>query len=87
MPYTSIRIHWEDGPCVYRTVHEAGLELRKRGFEVDEPAESTKEDAEVRLQKLLGWQRRGERSSREHVPSTVLRAKERLREFQRSNEK
>lgn len=85
-PYTSIRIHWKEGPRVYRTAHEAGLELRKRGFEVEVPAAGAEEDVEERLRSLLGWQRREERPSREHASSTGLRAKERLREFQRPDE-
>lgn len=85
-PYTSIRIHWEDGSRVYRSAHEAGLELRKRGFKVEVPTATIEDEAaEVRLQKLLGWQREG--PSREDVSSTALRAKEKLREFQRRDDK
>uniref|UniRef100_A0A8C2H697 L1 transposable element RRM domain-containing protein n=1 Tax=Cyprinus carpio TaxID=7962 RepID=A0A8C2H697_CYPCA len=57
-PYTSIRIHWESGVGTYSSAHEAGMELRKRGLEVEVPTAVTEEVAmETRLQKSLGWQR------------------------------
>lgn len=84
-PYTSIRIHWEDGSRVYKSAHEAGIELRKRGLQVEVPAASVDDDTEVRLQRLLGWHREG-RSSRENTLSTAERVKERLREFRRPDE-
>lgn len=85
-PYTSIRIHWEDGTRSYSTAHDAGLELRNRGFQVEVPAANTGEDTEMRLRRLLGRQRQDERPARESVLSTAQRAKERLKEFERPDE-
>ncbi|XP_056598310.1 uncharacterized protein LOC130416975 [Triplophysa dalaica] len=83
-PYTSMRIHWESGVGMYSSAHEAGLELRKRGLEVEIPTTATEEVAmETRLQKSLGWQREV-RPRREHRAPTAQRAKEKLMEFQRS---
>lgn len=86
-PYTSIRIHWESGVGTYSSAHEAGMELRKRGLEVEVPTAVTEEVAmETRLQKSLGWQREA-RPRREHRVPTAQRAKEKLMEFQRSGKK
>lgn len=85
-PYTSIRIHWEDGAGVYSNAREAGLELRKRGLEVELPAEGNTQEDDTRLRKLSGWQRK-ERPSRKQASASAQRVKERLKEFERGNGK
>ncbi|KAJ8014753.1 hypothetical protein DPEC_G00019000 [Dallia pectoralis] len=78
--YESIgRVVWE-----HTAAHmKAGMELRKRGLEVEVPAVVTEEVVmETRLQKSLGWER-GARPRREHRVPTAQRAKDRLIEFQR----
>uniref|UniRef100_A0AAV2KV15 L1 transposable element RRM domain-containing protein n=1 Tax=Knipowitschia caucasica TaxID=637954 RepID=A0AAV2KV15_KNICA len=83
-PYTSIRVHWQDGVAVYRSAHDAGCELQRRGYDVQVPATSD-EDTAARIQKCVEWQR-GARPRREMITSTAQRAKERLREFQRGED-
>lgn len=83
-PYTSMRIHWQDGVGTYSSAHDAGQELRKRGYEVAVPPEEMTE--ETRLRKCLEWQG-SVRPRREKASSTAQRAKDRLKEFQRSEDK
>lgn len=83
-PYTSMRIHWDSGARTYTSAHDAGRELQRRGYSVEVPATTDEEDPSVtRLKELLGWQRQG-RNARGMTPTAADRAKERLREFQRS---
>lgn len=81
-PYTSIRIHWDDGAKTYSSAREAALEMRRRGLEVDVPRATGEEEADTWRQRLGGWQREG-RSSNDVGATAAQRAKERLREFKR----
>uniref|UniRef100_A0A8C7YNH5 L1 transposable element RRM domain-containing protein n=1 Tax=Oryzias sinensis TaxID=183150 RepID=A0A8C7YNH5_9TELE len=86
-PYTSMRIHWRDGVQVYSSAHAAGLELRRRGFDVEVPVSTAEEEAgESRLQEILGWQQAAPPPP-ESRPSTRQRVKEKLREFARNEDK
>lgn len=81
-PYTNMRIHWEDGVRTYSSAHEARLELRRRGLNVETPTARKEEDAaETRLQEILGWQRNPQ-PQRARRSSTAQRAQEKLRVFQ-----
>lgn len=84
-PYTNMRIHWDDGTQTYNSAHEAGLELRRRGFTVAVP-EARKEVDSVgtRLEELLGWKRQ-EKSRRLRRSAAAERAKESLRRFERTD--
>ena len=91
-PYTSMRIHWDSGVKTYSNATEAGMELKRRGYNVDE-APHTGEEEEMgvgALRELLGsWQKasmhRGAESGaipteRENI---LQRARDKLQTFQR----
>uniref|UniRef100_A0A1A8QI48 L1 transposable element RRM domain-containing protein n=1 Tax=Nothobranchius rachovii TaxID=451742 RepID=A0A1A8QI48_9TELE len=85
-PFTSIRIHWEDGARVYGNAYEAGRELQKRGLSAETPAASTEEEEiTARLQEIVSWRRAPPKRQRES--SAAQRAKDRLRGYQRPGDK
>ncbi|XP_076868222.1 uncharacterized protein LOC143519059 isoform X2 [Brachyhypopomus gauderio] len=84
-PYTNMRINWDDGTQTYNSAHEAGLELKRRGFTVAVPEEREQFDSVgSRLKELLGWQRQ-EKSRKLSRSAATGRAKEILRRFERSD--
>lgn len=74
-PYPArMRIHWENGPCLYNSAAEAAEDMRKRGFQLDLPLKSTT-IWEQKLTEDTRWSRKdGDRATR---------VWERLREFNR----
>lgn len=74
-PYPArMRIHWENGPCLYNSAAEAAEDMRKRGFQLDLPLKSTT-NWEQKLTEDTRWSRKdGDRATR---------VRERLREFNR----
>ena len=92
-PLTSMRIHWDTGLQTYSSAAEAGRELRRRGYNVDEAPSTGEEERSMgaHLRELLGsWQkipkRRGGAESdatpteRERI---LQRARDKLQNFQR----
>lgn len=78
-PFTNMRIHWETGVRTYSSAREAYKELKRRGFQVEEPVIADGgNSAESRLRELLGWQ-----PASSSGPVVALRAKAKLQEFQR----
>ncbi|CAI5692670.1 unnamed protein product [Oreochromis niloticus] len=81
--FTSMRIHWRDGARYYSSARDAALELQRRGYDVQIPAESEEEDALIR--RCREW-KRVPISSREQTTSPGQRAKKKLKEYQRNVE-
>lgn len=78
-PFTNMRIHWESGVRTYSSAREVYKELKRRGFQVEEPVtDDGGPSAESRLRELLGWQ-----PACSSGPAVALRAKAKLQEFQR----
>uniref|UniRef100_A0A669AV81 Reverse transcriptase domain-containing protein n=1 Tax=Oreochromis niloticus TaxID=8128 RepID=A0A669AV81_ORENI len=50
-----MRIHWRDGVRYYSSARDAALELQRRGYDVQIPAESEEEDALIR--RCREWKR------------------------------
>lgn len=80
-PYTSIRIHWQDGVRNYGNAREAAMEMQRRGYDVQIPAASEEDD--VLSRKCREW-KRVSISQREQISSPRQRAKKKLEEFQRN---
>ena len=80
-PFTRMKIHWEDGVKTYNSATEAGDDLRKRGFSMEEaPPAGEEGDLSLRLRKLLGdWQKVPGRRAAE----AAERTKDKLQSFQR----
>ncbi|KTF82591.1 hypothetical protein cypCar_00038637 [Cyprinus carpio] len=77
-PFTYMRIHWETGVLTYSSAQEAYKELKRRGFQVEEPVIADEGNStESRLRELLGWQ-----PATSSGPIVALRAKAKLQEFQ-----
>lgn len=90
-PYTSMRIHWENGVKTYANAEEAGLELKRRGYNVEEAPPAVEiRDVRMELKQLLGsWQRtpdrqEGDRQGKESEAArkAKARAKAKLQSFQ-----
>ncbi|KAJ8356681.1 hypothetical protein SKAU_G00194750 [Synaphobranchus kaupii] len=78
-PLDKMRIHYDLGTRTYDSAQDAVRELRRRGYSVEMPVNSTTE-LECRLQAKT-WQCVGERD--EDGNEAARRARERLQEFQR----
>ncbi|CAL1594739.1 unnamed protein product [Knipowitschia caucasica] len=73
-PYPAkLRVHWEDGPRVYKTAKEAAEDARKRGLSVEIPR-SSDTDWEQVLTRDTHWNKAGN--------THTERVRERLRVFQ-----
>ncbi|CAL9699697.1 unnamed protein product [Knipowitschia caucasica] len=68
-----LRVHWEDGPRVYKTAKEAAEDARKRGLSVEIPRSSATDWEQV-LPPDTHWNKAGN--------THTERVRERLRVFQ-----
>lgn len=82
-PFNKLRIHWDTGPRLYHNPVEAAREMRRRGFDVEEPQERGGFDTAALLDQLENaspWQTVPRRSD----GGAIQRVRERLQEFHRS---
>lgn len=75
-PYPAkMRIHWDDGPRLYKDASEAAEAMRKRGYSVEMPRSAAADEEEPSLTRGEHWNKAG--------GSYSERVRERLRGFQR----
>lgn len=77
-PYTRLRVFFSDGTKSYNNAMDAALDLRARGYDLNLPEDT--EGTTTRAHSATEWQHVGGEGS---TRGTALRAREKLREFQR----
>lgn len=78
-PYPArMRIHWEDGPRLYKNATEVAAEMKKRGYSVETPRIADEVDWEQILTGGAHWDRTNDAHPK--------RVRERLRGFQREQD-